>query len=215
MSQPPDRPKIFHITHVENLSSIVASGGLLSHARLTAQGGPKAEIGMKRIKDRRLALPVRCHPGDSVGDFVPFYFCPRSIMLYIFHRGNHRDVTYRGGQDPIVHLESDLRRAVTWAEQGGTRWAFTPSNAGATYAVFRSDLGRLDEIDWEAVSNRDFRPAEVRDAKQAEFLVYGSFPWHLVERIGVCSMSVLQRAQGAIAGAAHRPAVTIERGWYF
>src|SRR5437867_12770070 len=78
MTTPPARPKIFHITHVDNLRSIVAAGELLSDASMIARGGPLAGIGMSTIKQRRLALPVTCHANDHVGDYVPFYFCPRS-----------------------------------------------------------------------------------------------------------------------------------------
>ena len=53
MSPPPRRPKIYHITHVDNLPSIVASGGLLSDAELARRGGPTASIGLAAIKQRR------------------------------------------------------------------------------------------------------------------------------------------------------------------
>lgn len=103
---------------------------------MIARGGPSATIGMSNIKRRRLALPVRCHPGDRVGDYVPFYFCPRSVMLFVIYCANARELTYRGGQGPIVHLEADLRAVIAWAEEAGRRWAFTLSNAGANYAEF-------------------------------------------------------------------------------
>jgi hypothetical protein len=39
---------------------------------------------MSSIKRRRIEqLAVSCHPGTRVGDYVPFYFCPRSIMLFV------------------------------------------------------------------------------------------------------------------------------------
>ncbi len=53
------------------------------------RGGPAGSIGMSNIKQRRLQLPLRCHKGDSVGEYVPFYFCPRSVMLYLIYRANH------------------------------------------------------------------------------------------------------------------------------
>jgi ssDNA thymidine ADP-ribosyltransferase, DarT len=61
---------------------------------------------------------------------VPFYFCPRSIMLYLLHRGNHPELDYTGGQRPIVHLVADLHEIVRWAEAQGVRWAFSDRNAG-------------------------------------------------------------------------------------
>lgn len=104
MSPPPAVPRIHHITPVANLGRIVEDGCLLSDAAMIAAGGPPVTIGMSRIKQRRLTLPVGCHPPSCVGDFVPFYFCPRSIMLFVIHCANHPDLTYRGGQGPIVHL---------------------------------------------------------------------------------------------------------------
>ncbi len=215
MTTPPPGPRLYHITHLDNLQGIVANGGLASDAEMLARGGPAAGIGMTSIKQRRLSLPVTCHPGDHVGDFVPFYFCPRSIMLYVIHCANHPDLSYRGGQGPIVHLEADLAAVVAWATQAGRRWAFSLSNAGATYAEFRSDLNDLGEIDWNAVASTDFRNAAVKEGKQAEFLLHGDFPWNLVTRIGVASQPVAAQVRTALQGAAHQPKVTVQPTWYF
>ncbi len=135
MTRPPARPKIYHITHVSNLPSIVADGELLSDAAMAARGGPLQAIGMDSIKRRRIhELEVPCHPDTRVGDYVPFYFCPRSVMLYLIHKGNHPDLRYRGGQEPVVHLEADLLSVVRWAETEGVPWAFSLTNAGSYYA---------------------------------------------------------------------------------
>ena len=92
---------------------------------------------MSAIKARRLLeLEVDCHPGTKVGEYVPFYFCPRSIMLYLFYRGNHPDLDYTGGQRHLVHLEADLHEVVQWAERKEVRWAFSDRNAGTRYAFF-------------------------------------------------------------------------------
>jgi hypothetical protein len=107
MTTAPARPKICHITSVANLASI-STTGLLSDGRMAARGGPQRSIGMAKLKTRRFSLDVASHPGDVVADYVPFYFCPRSVMLYMFYKGNHAELTYQGGQEPIVHLEADL-----------------------------------------------------------------------------------------------------------
>jgi len=193
VSVPPAHPRVYHITHVDNLASIVADEGLTSDAAMIARGGPATVIGMSTIKQRRLRLPVDCHPGDFVGDYVPFYFCPRSIMLFVIHRANHVELAYRGGQEPIIHLESDLHEVVEWADDNDRRWAFSLSNAGAVYAPFRRRLDELSEIDWNAVSATDFRSPAVKEGKQAEFLVHGDLPWTLVSRIGVRSSAVRAR----------------------
>lgn len=215
MSPPPSRPKIYHITHAGNLPSIVSDGGLVSDRAMIQRGGPAAAIGMSEIKQRRLFLPLECHLGDSVGDYVPFYFCPRSIMLYVIYRANHPDLSYRGGQTPIVHFEADLRDVVTWADAAGHRWAFSLSNAGAVYSQFRSSLSDLHEIDWTAVAATDFRSGSVKEGKQAEFLVHGTFPWNLVTRIGVQTMRIKIQVDAALQSAVHQPNVEILPDWYF
>ena len=215
MTPPPARPCVYHITHVANLPAIIAHGGLVSDAAMLASGGPAATIGMSNIKTRRLSLRVACHPGDHVGDYVPFYFCPRSIMLYVIHCANHPDLTYRGGQGPIVHLEADLHAVVAWAQQAGRRWAFSLSNAGAYYAEFRASLNYLHEVDWNAVAATDFRSSTVKEGKQAEFLVHGGFPWGLVSQIGVASPTVATQVGTALQAAPHRPRVAVQPSWYF
>ena len=216
MSPRPAHPKLYHITHVDNLRAIVAEGMLLSDAAMIAGGGPVQAIGMLTIKRRRVReLEVVTRPGTKVGDYVPFYFCPRSVMLYVIYRANHPELTYRGGQEPIVHLETDLHRVIRWAEENGRRWAFSLSNAGATYAEFRSRVDELDQLDWNAITATDFSAAEVKERKQAEFLVHGRFPFDLVDRIGVRSTAIQSRAAAALVGSGHQPAIEVHPEWYF
>ncbi len=216
MTNPPDRPKIYHITHVDNLGRIVADGGLMCDREMLVRGAPVQLIGMSAIKRRRVEeLAVPCHPGTKVGDYVPFYFCPRSVMLYVIHRANHPELTYRGGEEPIVHLEADLHQVIRWAADEGKAWAFALSNAGSYYAEFRSRTEDLGQLNWQAIAARDFRAPEVKEAKQAEFLVYERFPFTLVERIGVKSLQTRAKAAMAIAPSKHKPSVEIMPDWYF
>jgi hypothetical protein len=216
MTTPPDRPKLYHITHVDNLRAIVVDGALVSDAEMIRRGGPTQAIGMSEIKRRRVEeLEVGSHPGTKVGDYVPFYFCPRSVMLFVIHRANHPDLTYRGGQECIAHLEADLHTVVAWAAANGRHWAFSLSNAGAYYTEFRSRLDELDQLDWDAIAATDFRPAAVKEHKQAEFLLHECFPFELVERIGVRSARTHAQVVAALAGARHRPTIEVRQEWYF
>jgi len=209
----PAQPKIFHICHVDRLASIVAAGGLLSDAAVVQAAVPGTVIGMNHIKQRRLQeLRLNSHPGLYVGQCVPFYFCPRSVMLFLIHRQN-ADLAYMGGQGPIIHLEADLHATVTWANAQPRRWAFTLSNAGSRYFEDRSDLTRLGDVDWDAVAARNW--SACREAKQAEFLLEHSFPWHLVERIGVLSQSIATQVAQTLPVGGHRPPVQVLPAWYY
>jgi hypothetical protein len=210
----PLQPKIYHIAHVDRLPSIVATGGLLSDALVQAQalGGPM--VGMSHIKQRRLTeLQLTSHPGLFVGACVPFYFCPRSVMLYLIHRRN-AELAYQGGQEPIIHLQADLGAVVAWANAQPARWAFTLSNAGSTYFEDRNDLARLGEINWTAVQATNWSGG-LKEGKQAEFLMEHRFPWHLVERIGVQSANVYRQVVNALPAHVHRPTVEVLPNWYY
>lgn len=212
----PPNPKVYHITHLRNLGPIVQAGKLWSDAKRIELGLQCDVVGMSHIKQRRLMeIEVGCHSSTHVGDYVPFYFCPRSIMLYILHKGNHQDLKYTEGQQPIIHLQADLHAVIEWAEAKPRRWAFSDRNAGTRIAKFFTGLNRLDEINWPAVAETDFREMVIKEGKQAEFLMYKSFPWHLVERIGVCNQTQLEQVQQALAEADHRPVVSVEPSWYY
>ena len=73
----------------------------------------------------------------------------------------------------------------------------------------------MEQLDWTAIAATDFRPAEVKERKQAEFLVHGRFPFGLIERVGVCSASIRARAATALAGAGLQTPVEVRQEWYF
>ena len=169
---------------------------------------------MSKIKKRRLTkLTLNSHPDLYVGGCVPFYFGPRSIMLFKIFKANDPDLGYHGGQEPVVHLEADLRETVSWANHNDRRWAFTTSNAGSFNFEDFSDLKQLSRIDWEAV--RAHYWVECQYQKQAELLIEHSFPWHLVTRIGILSRKIYPTVQNALSGGRHRPSVEIKPNWYY
>lgn len=97
---------------------------------------------------------------------------------------------------------------------------------GSPLGVFAVECwGRLRELslpsrpvgrgEWAAVAALDFRSADVKEGKQAEFLVRRSFPFRLVRRIGVRSRGVANQVANALANVPHRPPVEIRRDWYY
>ena len=70
-----------------------------------------------------------------------------------------------------------------------------------------------NEIDWQAVQAVQWQSC--KEGKQAEFLVEHSFPWQLVERIGVHSRATYQQVMEALPAGGHRPPVEIKTDWYY
>ena len=128
----PSPIKIYHIVHLDKLPFILRSGGLFCDAVIQQYPQMGTTIGMQSIKERRLNNSIPSYPDLMVGGCVPFYFCPRSVMLYLIHMRN-QELSYRDGQASIVHLVADLYATTQWAQENNLRWVFTKSNAGAEY----------------------------------------------------------------------------------
>jgi hypothetical protein len=200
-------PELFHITHIQNLPGIVAAGGLLSDAAVAAQKVASTNIGNTQIKASRLAKAVPSHPGATVGNFVPFYFCPRSVMLYVVNCGTTGLLP--GCQVDIVHLVSRVSTA-----SGCGPWAFTTMNAAAAFTTqFYTLLQDLAKVQWWAMDKDDWR--QCKDERQAEFLVLNFFPWSAVHEIWVHGPAAAQRVQAALSGASHQPSVHVRPDCYY
>ncbi len=132
-------------------------------------------------------------------------------MLYMMYKGNHMELTYQGGQEPIIHLEANLDEVVKWAVYNNKRWVFTLSNAGSCYFEDRNNLNQLNEINWPAVTALDWK--QKPEEKQAEFLMEESFPFKLIKRIGVYSVAVQQQLNEILAGQLHSPSIDVVRDW--
>jgi hypothetical protein len=191
---------------VENIPSILGHGQLWSDSQRLKRNLVTTNIGYSHIKQRRLSRPVTTTVGSNLGDYVPFNFCPRSVMLYTVSRG-HED--YGGGQDEIVHLVSSVNTAIAL----GKPWAFTDIHADLRYATYFSSLGKLSEVDWGVMPLIYWADDDTRQKRQAEFLVYESFPWSAVEAIGVKNTSVCAKLRALLPSGT--PPVAIEPSWYY
>lgn len=171
---------------------------------------------MDKIKKRRMEKFLNSYPDLRVSDCVPFYFCPRSVMLHKIHSSNSSndpELSYHGGQDHILHLEADLCQVVKHADANKVRWVFTSSNAASDTFEDYTNIYQLDKLDWDAIEARDWQGR--RRVKQAEFLVEGKFPWHLVSRVGVKSSKIYDYVTGIIQTLENPPLVKIMRDWYY
>jgi hypothetical protein len=128
-------------------------------------------------------------------------------MLHVIHKNGVDG--YSDGQEPIVHLVSSVETAVN----SGQPWTFTDRHADVAYARYFEDLDNLDAIDWEAMPKTQW--ADVKEVRQAEFLVHDRFPWNCVKRIVVHNEKTARLVQTAIAGASYKPIVAIDTNWYY
>jgi hypothetical protein len=204
---------MYHITHGRNLASIIKAGGLWCDAQLVAQSLDPLGIAHQHIKERRKQRDVPCAAGGTLADYVPFYFAPRSPMLYAIHRG--QVAGYDGGQTGVLHLVADVETVAT----SGCVWAFTEGHAEIAFTEFFTDLRFLSAIDWAIMSETYWydtdEDGDRKRRRQAEFLIHRFCAWTLITEIGVINQRVADRVRSMLEGAAHQPAVTVQPGWYY
>lgn len=142
---------IYHITHLDNLPNIIRAECLWSDAQRIRRKLACTNIGHKHIKERRLKRLVQAAAGGKLGEYVPFNFCPRSVMLCTISHG-HKN--YSGGQERIVHLVTSVERAV----QSGRACAFSDRHAELAYAVISDDLDQLEAMVEEILADAEHKP---------------------------------------------------------
>lgn len=206
MPRNPEQVLIYHITDVANLPGILKDQALYSDA-VMAKGDPEV-IGYDHIKKRRLhEIVVPCCQCRKVGEFVPFYFCPRSPMLFALDKGNTGRPA--GCQKTVVHLVSTMAAGIAT----GRAWAISSGNAGAFHTTFSTDLQALEDLDWEAIRATSWQGKQHQ--KAAEFLLADSFPWSGIHLIGCQNSGVTAKVNALLEQCAHKPAVELKNNWYY
>jgi len=206
-------PAIYHLTHVGNLPGIVASGGLHCDRVVAEMGSVITSLAHDHIKSRRVRTMVPTAVGGTLADFVPFYFGPRSPMLYAIHQGGVDG--YDGGQEPVVHLVAQAEQI----ENADLPFTFTDGHAVMVLSDFYDDLADVHHVDLALMRARywfdtDTQPDRKR-RRQAEFLVHEFLPWTFIEEIGVKTAEMKTAVEATLRHANHAPPVVVRAGWYY
>ena len=208
----PREIEILHITHIRNLPSIIANGGLYCDNERIKRAINNLTIAHQNIKDRRARRIVPVAAGGTVADYVPFYFAPRSPMLYAIHHG--KVANYQDGQEKIIYLVSDIGKAC----HCGNAWCFTDGHAEMNMSAFYDDLGQIDQINWGVIKGKYWHdtPAQPdrKRQRQAEFLVHNSFPWNQVAAIGVMNQAMADNVAAVIPDGEYQPRIVVKSAWY-
>jgi len=209
--------RIFHITHIKNLPSILAAGGLWCDNKKIEHGIQTVSIAHANIKERRANVHVPTACGGTVDHYVPFYFAPRSPMLYANHTKSVQQ--YQDGQCPIMHFETTIERILTRS----LPFTFTDGGADSDDCTFFEDVALLSPIVAYATKESFqywFTSPEYPDRthrRNAEFLVHNFFPWDAIHRIGVIDADMQRQVLDILATTTitSRPEVIVDTRWYF
>ena len=145
--------------------------------------------------------------GGTIGQYVPFNFCPRSVMLFVIHKG-HPD--FQGGQDRVLHLISDIDKI----RLSNENCFFTDIHADLDYAEQIDDFDRISELNISRIITERYWQ-DFKEEKQAEFLAFESVQWSTITQIGVKTQQVANEVNILLQTAQHKPEVIVRPEWYY
>lgn len=161
----------FRITHINNISHIAKCGIVKASSPLHDKNFQP--IGDSQVIKLRKSEVVN---GYHIGDYIPFYFGPRSPMLYVIQHG------YNGVQrvkpEEIVYCVIKLDDLIT----DGIECIFTDGHALSFLTSFytKDDLVEIDsKVKYDDVYSSQWNLEEDRDLKrrkEAELLIKDDLP---------------------------------------
>lgn len=164
-----DKKYLFRMTHVENIPHILQYG-------ITHSTSLNFNPSYKPIGDNSLIVTRNnfiLNNGKHLGDYIPFYFGPRTPMLYVIQNGfNMVAPTF---VENIVYCVTSVQKIIELQLD----FVFTNGHAvdGFTTQFTSSDIEGIDSIiDWDAVNAKYWRSdtdLDLKRRKEAEFLVHG------------------------------------------
>lgn len=209
----PNNIAIYHITHMKNLSGIIQHGAIIAQKLIRQSKIAYCNIAYNSIQDRRSVTPVPCGPKGYLHDYVPFYFAPRSPMLYTISKGNVEG--YNEGQDSIVYLTASVKKII----MSNLQYVFTDGHGIMSLTEFFDNVDDLNKIDWEIMNSTYWNDTDEdpdrKRRRQAEFLIYERFPWNLVEIIAVINQKMKAEVEKILSARSYHPNVICEPRWYY
>ncbi|MCX7063014.1 MAG: DUF4433 domain-containing protein [Proteobacteria bacterium] len=202
---------IFRILHRDNVPWVLANG--VTSRSHPDQNPHYVNIGNLDLIGKRAHRLVPIPPGGVLDDYLPFYFCTHSVMLFNIHTGRVEGVNC--GQGDIVYLVSSIERL----DEVGARYVFTDRHAYVSNAHYFSDRADLTKLDWQLIESRDFRrdpndPGKL-ERRQAECLVHRGLPVDGLLGIACQNDRTLEFCVGLVAAEGLHLKVLKRTDWYF
>lgn len=207
----PDKALIFRIVHADNLPWIVEHG--LQCRNSPNQNPNYVSIGSEELIAVRSERQVPIPPGGGFGDYVPFYFTPRSIMLFNIKTGY--GVPQRRNDEILICVASlhDLHAQ-------GRRFVFTNQHGCSAGLEFSNDLADLQSlVDWPLLNSKNFKRDPEDPGKQlryqAESMVHGDILLDSLRGIVCHSEATLARIRAMVAPRYPNLSLKALPHWYF
>lgn len=206
-----DKALIFRIVHRENVPWILEHGMYCRTSSI--QDVTYRAIGDPELIEKRQRRAIPIPPGGTLSDYIPFYFTPRTPMLYKIKTGHSG--TVKVSNEDVVIFVSSLHRLAEMRRL----FVFTDRHAYLFNAEFYNTVADLDQIDWRILQSgnftRDPDDPEPFERYQAEALVYKHLP--LQALIGIVCYTDGVRAEVSQSVGSRELGVKVAKKpeWYF
>ncbi len=173
----PEKIWLFRITHIDNIPHILRNGLVTRYS----QNANKhfVEIGDISLIEVRDDIDAPVPPGGKLSEYIPFYFGPRSPMLYQIATGFDGVTKYP--QEEIIYIISSLDKI----KEHNLPYFFTDGHVRSFTSTSYNDDINLDLLDWDAIHARIWKSDDTdlrrQEKKQAELLVKHHIPVNAIE----------------------------------
>ena len=197
---------------IDNLESDLTNG---LFSKLNAPNNPlRKDIGNSEIINERDKRKVLCYPETVVNDYIPFYFCVKTPMLYNIYTGY---TVKKIPQKELIYL------CIPMVELANPnfQWCFTNGNAAMKITKYYNSLSYINSIDWHSIKSTDFRldnadgdEDRIRK-KHSEFLVKNHIPAKYIKGIAVYDLETKNKVEEIIQRLGLDILIKVKRDFYF
>lgn len=202
----------YRIAHIDNLP-LILKDGLVCKKRIN-YNDKYVNIGNPSIIDVRSTCEVKIPNYNFIGDYVPFYFTTKSIMLFNIQTGYRNPEVPQRHPSEIIVLRCKIKDLIELP-----KWFFTDGQANDFFTKHYNDVKYLNNIDWITIQSCDFRKnGEDIDKPrryQAEFLVNDHVPLEYIEAIYVYNKEAQEKVNTILEHYKKDLFVDIQQHYYF
>jgi hypothetical protein len=204
---------IYRIIHYKNLEFILRNG-------LYSCNSPKKDpefinIGHSNLIEKRGDKKIIIGEKEygTLNDYIPFYFAPRSPMLYTINKGNVHNFT--GTQNDIIYLVSTIEKV----KELNIPFVFTDGHALQAISNFYNDTLNIDKIDWDIMKaiywNKTNIDNDRRRRRMAEFLVLNYISVSCILGIAVINEDMSNKVNAIQKECNTSIKTIIKKDWYY
>lgn len=208
--------RIYHLTHIDNLPQIIATGAILADTNDKLDARPAVDISASATREARHRATVFEPEGVAVADYVPFFLSPNASVWRNI-RSQIPDVrlstnAHEASAYDFVLLISTIQHAYQAQGEDAADAAnviVTDGDASGTLTRFGTSRESSERM------LRGMRADEESDTiLHAELLVRDRLPFDRVTLIGVANDNVRNTVKQILARATHKPKVSVYPPWF-